>query len=326
MQWGVRLRRTRPEARLSGKDAAPFKYRDLGEHGHHLPIPRRGQLQGPAAVRPDMRAGCQRAGLVDAQVIERIPGSCRRGSAPSSSMYTAPTSAPRGALLVATRLGSPGEHALISLLALNGLRVSEATGASIEALGVERGHRTLVITRKGGKVVTIPLAPRTARTIDLAVGERVEGPIFGSDGQQLDRHGAARVVHQGGPHAGITKPVSPPHAQARIHHRRAGCGRAAAGCPGSCVPRRSTYDDALDRARGSLDRHATYIVAAYHGAAGSASDCPRRALPGRTTAARRSPGSQGSGLPGAVTDRDPNCDHEPPLGMWWVSSIQQMWQ
>jgi integrase len=55
------------------------------------------------------------------------------------------------------------------LLALNGLRVSEATGASLEALGLERGHRTLVITRKGGKVVTIPLAPRTARAIDLAV-------------------------------------------------------------------------------------------------------------------------------------------------------------
>jgi hypothetical protein len=64
-----------------------------------------------------------------------------------------------GALLVAAALGSPAEHALISLLALNGLRVSEATGASIEALGLERGHRTLVITRKGGKVVTIPLAP-----------------------------------------------------------------------------------------------------------------------------------------------------------------------
>lgn len=35
-----------------------------------------------------------------------------------------------------------------------------------------------MITRKGGKVVTIPLAPRTARAIDLAVGERLEGPIF----------------------------------------------------------------------------------------------------------------------------------------------------
>ena len=32
----------------------------------------------------------------------------------------------------------PDERALISLLALNGLRVSEATGADIEALGVER--------------------------------------------------------------------------------------------------------------------------------------------------------------------------------------------
>jgi len=44
-----------------------------------------------------------------------------------------------GALLVAAGLGPPAEHALISLLALNGLRVSEATGADIEALGVERG-------------------------------------------------------------------------------------------------------------------------------------------------------------------------------------------
>ena len=59
-----------------------------------------------------------------------------------------------GALLVAAGLGSPAEHALISLLALNGLRVSEATGVDIEHLGLERGHRTLTITRKGGKVAT----------------------------------------------------------------------------------------------------------------------------------------------------------------------------
>ena len=45
--------------------------------------------------------------------------------------------------MVAAGLGPPTEHALISLLALNGLRVSEATGADIQALGVERGHRTL---------------------------------------------------------------------------------------------------------------------------------------------------------------------------------------
>jgi integrase len=75
----------------------------------------------------------------------------------------------------AAGLGPAQEHALISLLALNGLRVSEATGADIEGLGTERGHRTLNITRQGGKVVTIQLATLTARAIDLAIAERCEG-------------------------------------------------------------------------------------------------------------------------------------------------------
>jgi site-specific recombinase XerD len=45
-----------------------------------------------------------------------------------------------GAMLVAAGLASARDHALISLLALNGLRVSEAIGANIEDLGLERGH------------------------------------------------------------------------------------------------------------------------------------------------------------------------------------------
>jgi integrase/recombinase XerD len=163
-----------------------------------------------------------------------------------------------GALLVAAALGSAAEHALISLLALNGLRVSEATGASIEALGLERGHRTLVITRKGGKVVTIPLAPRTARAIDLAVGERVEGPIFiAPDGRRLDWHGAARVVRRVARRAGITKPVRP-------HTLRHAFITAAldAGVPLRDVQEAASHADPrttirYDRARGSLDRHAT---------------------------------------------------------------------
>ena len=132
-----------------------------------------------------------------------------------------------GALLVAAGLGQPAEHALISLLALNGLRVSEAVGADIEALGVERGHRTLVITRKGGKVVTIPLAPRTARAIDLAIGERLDGPIFlRADGDRMDRHCAGRIVRR------VARRVSqedqPAHPAARVHHRRPRRWRAAA--------------------------------------------------------------------------------------------------
>ena len=68
-----------------------------------------------------------------------------------------------GAILVAAGLGDIGDHALLSLVALNGLRISEALGADIDRLGLERGHRTLTVLRKGGKIVTVPLAPRTAR-------------------------------------------------------------------------------------------------------------------------------------------------------------------
>jgi integrase/recombinase XerD len=169
-----------------------------------------------------------------------------------------------GALLVAAGLGPAAEHALISLLALNGLRVSEATGANIEAMGLERGHRTLTILRKGAKTVTIPLAPRTARAIDLAVGERCDGPIFlAADGSRLDRHGAGRIVRRVARRAGITKQVGP-------HTLRHAFITAAldAGVPLRDVQEAASHVDPrttmrYDRARVSLDRHATYIVAAF---------------------------------------------------------------
>jgi integrase/recombinase XerD len=163
-----------------------------------------------------------------------------------------------GALLVAAGLGPPLEHALISLLALNGLRVSEATGADIEHLGLERGHRTLTITRKSGKVVTIPLAPRTARAIDLATSERAGGPVFlAADGRRLDRHDAGRIVRKVAGRAGIGKAVTP-------HTLRHAFITAAldAGIPLRDVQEAASHADPrttmrYDRARGSLDRHAT---------------------------------------------------------------------
>jgi site-specific recombinase XerD len=92
-------------------------------------------------------------------------------------------------------------------------RLSTAAGFyryAVEALGVERAHRTMVVTRKGGKVVTVPLAPRTARAIDLAIGERVEGPVFlTAGGRRLDRHGAGRIAGRIARQAGIVKSVGP---------------------------------------------------------------------------------------------------------------------
>ena len=90
------------------------------------------------------------------------------------------------------------------------LRVIEALDADIEALGLERGHRTLAVARKGGKIVTIPLAPRTARAIDLAIGERLEGPIFlDTHGECLDRHAAGRMCGDSPAEPGSTGPSDP---------------------------------------------------------------------------------------------------------------------
>jgi integrase/recombinase XerD len=151
-----------------------------------------------------------------------------------------------GSLLVAAGLGAPNEHALISLLAINGLRISEALGADIDALGLERGHRTLTVLRKGGKIVTIPLAPRTARTIDLATGERLDGPIFlRPDGQRMDRHCASRIVRPRRPPRRGAQADRPAHPAARVHHRRPRRRRATSGRSGSRLARRSTHDHAL---------------------------------------------------------------------------------
>jgi len=158
-----------------------------------------------------------------------------------------------GALLVAAGLSSARDHALISLLALNGLRISEAIGADIEALGLERGHRTLTVTRKGGKVVTLPLAPRTARAVDLAI----------ADGRRLDRYGAGRIVRKTARRARIGKSVTP-------HTLRHAFITAAldAGVPLRDVQETASHADPrttmrYDRGRISLDRHATYIVATF---------------------------------------------------------------
>jgi integrase/recombinase XerD len=156
------------------------------------------------------------------------------------------------------------EHAALAvLLGLNALRVSEACGTNIEDLAVQRGHRTLRILAKGNKPATIPLVPRTARTIDLVVGERHEGPILRrQDGQRLDRRTAHRWVRSIGKRAGLGV-VHP-------HMLRAGFIMAAldAGVPLRDVqiaarhadPRTTTI---YDRRRENFDRHAAYVVVAF---------------------------------------------------------------
>ena len=241
-----------------------FAVRRADIEGFARELEARGRARATVTRRLSTIAGFYKY-AVEEELLDHSPAAhVRRPRLDYESHATALDRNELGALLVAAGLGPPTEHALISLLALNGLRVSEATGADIEHLGLERGHRTLTITRKGGKVVTIPLAPRTARAIDLATGERCDGPVFlTDDGRRLDRHGAGRIVRKVARRAGISKNVGP-------HTLRHAFITAAldAGVPLRDVQEAASHADPrttmrYDRARGSLDRHATYIVAAY---------------------------------------------------------------
>jgi site-specific recombinase XerD len=56
----------------------------------------------------------------------------------------------------------------------------------------------------------MPLAPRTARAVDLAISEREHGPILlGAAGQRLDCYAATRIVKRLAKAAGIAKRSSP---------------------------------------------------------------------------------------------------------------------
>ena len=246
------------------RSLALFAVRRADIEGFARELEARGRARGTVTRRLSTIAGFYKY-AVEEEFLDHSPAAhVRRPRVDFESHATALDRNELGALLVAAGLGPPEEHALISLLALNGLRVSEATGADIEHLGLERGHRTLTITRKGGKVVTIPLAPRTARAIDLAIGERADGPVFlAPGGRRLDRHGAGRIVRRVARRAGITKNVGP-HT---LRHAFISTSLDA-GVPLRDVQEATSHADPrttmrYDRARGSLDGHATYIVAAH---------------------------------------------------------------
>ena len=92
----------------------------------------RGRARATVARRLCTVAGFYRY-AVEEELLEHSPaGHVRRPRLDYESHVTGLDRNELGALLVAAGLGAAVEHALISMLALNGLRVSEATGANIE--------------------------------------------------------------------------------------------------------------------------------------------------------------------------------------------------
>lgn len=111
-------------------------------------------------------------------------------------------------LLASAEADGPRSAALVALLLLAGLRVSEALAAEVTDLGHDKGHRTLTIHAKGGATVKIPLVPAVARAVDVAIGERTAGPILAtSTGKPMDRRHAHRTIQRLAKAAGVQDAV-----------------------------------------------------------------------------------------------------------------------
>jgi len=123
-------------------------------------------------------AGFYRFAVIDGY-LDRSPAEyVRRPHVPEESQALGLDRMQLGALVATARASSPDDAALITMLGLLGLRIFEACSADIADLGSERGHRTLHIIGKGNKPALIPLPVPVARTLDLAVAERGDGPIL----------------------------------------------------------------------------------------------------------------------------------------------------
>lgn len=170
-------------------------------------------------------------------------------------------------LLRAARASTPSDEVLVALLGMLGLRASEACSLDVDSFGdTRRGHRIVQFMGKGDKAAAMPLPVAVLRAMENAAGDRATGAlILRADGSRMTRRSADRVVKRLAKQAGIATRVSP-------HVLRHTFVTAAfdAKVPLRDVQVAARHADvrqtlAYDRARTSLDTHATYAVAAFLG-------------------------------------------------------------
>jgi site-specific recombinase XerD len=168
------------------------------------------------------------------------------------------------ALLAAARAAGGCDHALVALLGMIGLRVSEACHADVDDIRYQSGYEILHVIGKGSKPADIPLPIPVLRAIRDAVGDREHGPILLNNfGRRLDTGGAARRLRRLCARAGIGHPISP-HSL-----RRTFCTTGlVAGVAIRDMQVAMRHSDPrttmrYDMAQANLDRHAAHAVAAY---------------------------------------------------------------
>jgi site-specific recombinase XerD len=226
----------------------------------------RGFKPSTVSRRFSVIAGFYRIGVIDGIVDHSPADYVRRPNVPSESPTLGLTHLQLEALLTAARESTnDNDFALVTMLGLLGLRIFEATGADIDQLGEEHGHRVLRVHGKGDKVALVPLPPAVARAIDRAVAGGSSGPILRTRaGTRMDRHAATRRLNRPAKVAGMRLPRMHPH---MLRHTFV-TTMLDAGVDLRDVQIAARHADArttmrYDRARQNLDRHPDYILAAY---------------------------------------------------------------
>jgi integrase/recombinase XerD len=175
--------------------------------------------------------------------------------------------------------------ALLAVLLFTGARVSEVTGADIEDLGTDRGHRVLRVTRKGGKRQALGLPAPAAERLDAYLATRGDmdslPALPGRPGASRPRRALFatenarrmfpadiwQLIRRLGKTAGLPAdlvshlgPHAVRHAYATLYLDAGGSLRDLQDAMGHADPRTTRR---YDRARYSLDRSPGYRLSAY---------------------------------------------------------------
>jgi integrase/recombinase XerD len=201
-----------------------------------------------ARVRADIDAHLARLGKEG--VLNRSPVThVRRPRVSQESPTLGLNRAELRRFLAAASGQPPGDRALVCLLALNGLRISQAGGADVQNLGRERRHRTLSVSRKRGGRAVLPLAQPTIDAVEAHIAGR--------------SHDARRILRRLARTAGMDKPLSP-------HSRRHSFVTLSleAGVPLHWVQDTARHaaprtTRRFDPARHALEGHGSYALAAF---------------------------------------------------------------
>ena len=161
------------------RDLAPLAAKRPHIELYHRDLERRGYAPATISRRLSSLAGMFKYAVIDelvptnpalAVTLPRVPWEGQRRTVLHPLEFAA--------VLSAARRHSATAHALVTMLRMLGLRVSEACNAQVEDLRYSGGYELLRVVGKGAKPAEIPLPIPLLRAVKTATDGRVRGPIL----------------------------------------------------------------------------------------------------------------------------------------------------